>query len=148
MLNYDVVGDKIKWWGKFLFVLETVAAVVLGIFLLTSPLQWCKIVGVVIMILIPIYAWVQYRLLYGFGKIVNAASACIFDRISNSDKTSNISPAGSGENRSDAVDKPQNAPPKIAPAQSAQYYRSCPRCGEIVTSSICSTCGKTNNLFD
>ena len=148
MLNYDGIGDKIKWWGKFLFVLETVAAVGLSIFLLISPLQWCKIVGVCIMILIPVYAWVQYRLLYGFGKIVNAASAYIFDRISNSDKTPNISPAGSGENRSDAVDKPQNAPPKIDPVQSGQRYGSCPRCGEIVTSSICNTCGKTNNLFN
>ena len=148
MLNYDGIGDKIKWWGKFLFVLETVAAVGLSIFLLISPLQWCRIVGICVMILVPIYAWIQYRLLYGFGKIVNAASSYIFDRISNSNKVPKPSTVEMGDVGGNAIDNPQNATPKIAPTPSVQRYKSCPRCGEIVTSSICNTCGKTNNLFD
>lgn len=66
---YDDIGGKIKGWAKWMFVIESIAAVIAGVsFLFYSEYP---ILGLVLIILGPIVAFVSTWLLYGFGEIID-----------------------------------------------------------------------------
>lgn len=67
---YDNIGGKIKGLAKVGFIVEAIAAVITGIALMASDEDLIPI-GLLVMLLGPIVAWVSSWLLYGFGELVD-----------------------------------------------------------------------------
>ena len=64
---YDNIGGKIKGLAKATFIVEAIAAIIVGIVLLVEEEWWCTL----ILFCGPIVAWVSSWLLYGFGEIID-----------------------------------------------------------------------------
>ena len=73
MFNYDNIGKKIKRLAKYTCYAGIIIALSLGIALLFSPVTRIKIIGGLVIVFLPILAWVQSWLVYGFGELVDAA---------------------------------------------------------------------------
>ena len=67
---YDNIGGKIKGLAKATFIVEAIAAVITGIALMASDDDMIPI-GLLVMVVGPIVAWVSSWLLYGFGELVD-----------------------------------------------------------------------------
>lgn len=67
---YDNIGGKIKGLAKATFIVETIASVITGIFFMASDEDMIPI-GLLIIVLGPIIAWVSSWLLYGFGELID-----------------------------------------------------------------------------
>ena len=66
---YDDIGGKIKGWARWMFVIESIAAIVTGIsLLLDSSLVF---LGFILIIFGPVVAFVSTWLLYAIGEIVD-----------------------------------------------------------------------------
>lgn len=63
------VGGKIKTLVKVLFVLEAIAAVVVGLWLISVDVL--AIIGIGIMIIGPFVVWILSWFVYGFGELVD-----------------------------------------------------------------------------
>jgi hypothetical protein len=74
---YDNIGGKIKGLAKAGFIVEAIVAVITGIALMASD-DDLIIVGVLVLLLGPIVAWVSSWLLYGFGEIID--KTCSIER--------------------------------------------------------------------
>ena len=66
---YDNIGEKVKGLAKAIFAVEAIAAVITGFSLMTGGKYWI-LVGLLVMILGSIIAWVSSWLLYAFGQRV------------------------------------------------------------------------------
>ncbi|MBQ9742232.1 MAG: hypothetical protein IJV88_00965 [Ruminococcus sp.] len=60
------IGAKIKTWAIYLFVFEALGAIIWGIFLMIEE----GAVGLLLILLGPIAAWVSSWILYAFGELV------------------------------------------------------------------------------
>ena len=67
MFNYDNIGGKIKGWAVWIFIVEAITAIIVGIALIVND---NALVGFLTIIFGPIAAWVSSWLLYGFGQLV------------------------------------------------------------------------------
>ena len=68
---YDNIGGKIKGLAKATFIVEAIAAIIVGISLWVETEEWwCAL----ILFCGPIVAWVSSWLLYGFGEIIDKLS--------------------------------------------------------------------------
>lgn len=67
---YDNIGGKIKGLAKAIFILEAIAAVIGGIAFMVED-EDMILIGLLVMILGPIVAWVSSWLLYGFGELID-----------------------------------------------------------------------------
>lgn len=67
---YDNIGGKIKGLAKATFIVEAIAAVITGIAFMAMDDDLAP-VGLLVMILGPIVAWVSSWLLYGFGELID-----------------------------------------------------------------------------
>ncbi len=67
---YDNIGEKIKGLAKATFIVEAIAAVITGIAFMAADEDMIP-VGLLVMILGPIIAWVSSWLLYGFGELID-----------------------------------------------------------------------------
>lgn len=65
---YTDIGNKIKRWAKWIFIVEAIAAIIGGIALLIEEEFFS---GLAAILLGPIVAYVSTWLLYGFGEIVD-----------------------------------------------------------------------------
>lgn len=65
---YDDIGGKIKSLAKALALVEAVVSVIVGIAIMVSG----KLVylGLILLIVGPIVAWISSWLLYGFGQLI------------------------------------------------------------------------------
>ena len=66
---YDDIGGKIKGLAKATFIIGAIAAVIIGIMFMALDDELIGI-GLLIMILGPIVAWVSTWFLYGFGELI------------------------------------------------------------------------------
>ena len=64
---YDNIGRKIKGLAKAFFILEATAAIIAGIVLMAND----EGIGLLVLILGPVVAWVSTWLLYGFGELID-----------------------------------------------------------------------------
>lgn len=64
---YDNIGGKIKGLAKAVFIVEAIAAVITGFLLMTSVIP----IGLLVMVVGPLVAWVSSWLLYGFGELID-----------------------------------------------------------------------------
>ncbi len=70
---YDNIGGKIKNWAQWIFIVEAIAAIIGGIFMLfegDDTTFW----GIILIIAGPVVAWVSSWILYAFGDIVENIS--------------------------------------------------------------------------
>jgi len=67
---YNNIGGKIKGLAKATFVVEAIAAVITGIVFIDSDDDMIPI-GLLLIVVGPIVAWVSSWLLYGFGELID-----------------------------------------------------------------------------
>ena len=139
---YDNIGEKIKGLAKAGFIVEAIAAVITGIALMVSA-DYLIIVGVLVLLLGPIVAWVSSWLLYGFGELIDNVCTIAANTRTSKNASTNFNTANN------VINKMEGAKPffKSVPANQTSTRRCCPYCGETITSKICAMCGKENNLF-
>ena len=70
---YDNIGKKIKGLAKGLFIIEAAAAIITGIALMADDEDTIPI-ALLIMVVVPLIAWISSWLLYGFGELIDKAS--------------------------------------------------------------------------
>lgn len=69
MFKYENIGDKIKGLAQMIFVIEAIAAFIAGIALIASDEDLIPL-GLLVIVIGPIIAWVSSWLLYGFGQLI------------------------------------------------------------------------------
>lgn len=67
---YDNIGGKIKGLAKAIFIVEAIAVVITGIALMAFDGDMIPL-GLLVMVVGPLVAWVSSWLLYGFGELVD-----------------------------------------------------------------------------
>ena len=65
---YENIGQKLKSWAKWIFIIEAITAIISGIVLLF--VEYFFLVGLLTIFIGPIAAWVSSWLLYAFGELV------------------------------------------------------------------------------
>ncbi|MBQ4648006.1 MAG: hypothetical protein IJB76_02460 [Clostridia bacterium] len=71
---YDNIGGKIKGLAKIIFVVEAIVAIITGSVIMDSDND-LFLVGLLVMVMGGIVAWVSTWLLYGFGELIDKTSA-------------------------------------------------------------------------
>lgn len=69
---YTNIGHKIKNLAKILFIIEAIAAIIIGICLIED---WQELIGTITIIAGPIIAWISSWILYAFGELVEKTCA-------------------------------------------------------------------------
>ena len=132
---YENIGGKIKNWAKWIFIVEAIGAVIGGIvYFVENDLDdgW---IGVLIIFLGPVAAWVSSWLLYAFGELVEnsgIAKEKLTLLLINSDNASQKEKRKSDSNNG-STSAPQN--------EAAHKFR-CDGCGKMRTQTPCEHCGK------
>lgn len=67
---YDNIGGKIKGLAIAVFIAEAIVTFILGIAFVVSN-EHIVAIGLIVMILGPIFAWISSWLLYGFGELID-----------------------------------------------------------------------------
>ena len=68
---YSNIGSKIKNWAKWVFIVAAIASVIGAICMMASAEDsWMLVVGMIVLVVGPLIAWVSSWLLYGFGEII------------------------------------------------------------------------------
>jgi len=68
---YENIGDKIKNWAKWIFILEAIGAIITGFVLICNGFF---LAGFLTLFLGPFVAWVGSWILYAFGELVEKTS--------------------------------------------------------------------------
>ncbi|MBQ5890384.1 MAG: hypothetical protein IIW73_05480 [Clostridia bacterium] len=72
---YENIGEKIKGWAKWIFIVETISAIVIGLVLMVNGEDEAVLIGFVTILCGPIVSWVGSWLLYAFGQLVDDVHA-------------------------------------------------------------------------
>ena len=67
---YDDIGSKIKNLAKWIFVGETISAIIVGIVMLTNTKVVDDLLGIIIIVLGTVIAWISSWSFYAFGQLV------------------------------------------------------------------------------
>ncbi len=67
---YDDIGGKIKGWAKWIFLIESIAAVIAGIVLILGAPDYAFL-GLLTIFFGPLIAYVSTWILYGFGELID-----------------------------------------------------------------------------
>jgi hypothetical protein len=122
---YENIGEQIKGWAKWIFAIEAAAAIVCGLFLIFDD---AALAGIIVLIVVPLVAWVSSWLLYAFGELVDKT-------VANEKHTKDILKI------LEAKDKPQIKVAPPAPRPVATRSWRCDNCGNMTTQSPCEHCG-------
>ena len=72
---YQNIGEKIKRWAIVIFIVEAIASVIGAIVIMVSAEDyWILIVGLLVLFVGPLVAWVSSWLIYGFGELLDTCS--------------------------------------------------------------------------
>ena len=96
---YDNIGKKIKGLVKVLFIVESIAAAIVGIALLASD-EDLIFIGLLVLLGGPIVAWVSSLLLYGFGELIDR----VCEIAQNTKTLQNMPTATNNQNHQDHID--------------------------------------------
>ena len=83
---YDNIGRKIKGLARATFIILTIAAVIVAIALIAEVEPW---IGVLVLLLGPVIAWLSSWVLYGFGELVEK-SCEIAQNVCNGKNTNSV----------------------------------------------------------
>ena len=112
--------------GKWIFAIEAATAIVYGLVLIFDD---AALAGIIVLIVVPLVAWVSSWLLYAFGELVDKT-------VANEKHTKDILKI------LEAKDKPQIKVAPPAPRPVATHSWRCDNCGNMATKSPCEHCGK------
>ena len=71
MFSYDNIGGKIKNWAKWIFIIEAITTVISGFVLMaTAEYETMILLGLLVILIGPIVAWISSWLLYGYGQLI------------------------------------------------------------------------------
>ena len=70
---YDNIGGKIKTLAKVTCIVEVILAAISGLALMVDDEDLIPI-GLLVMLVGPVIAWISSWLLYGFGELISKAS--------------------------------------------------------------------------
>lgn len=142
---YDEVGDKIKTLAKVIAWLGIIASVVVGIVTISTG------VGILVLILGPLFSWLSTLVLYGFGQLVENTDILVHQIMfyqPNSpyynDQTNNFQP----DKQHDNVNNNQannSCSERMSDSRLSAKY--CPNCQKVVVGNFCPYCG-TPDLKD
>jgi len=133
---YEEIGEKIKNWAKWIFIIEAIASVVGGIALIIEDLA---LIGVLVMVLGPVAAWVLSWLLYAFGELVETVCSIFIEL---SDLASTIKNKTAGDNPEPiTVTNPTAGTRTSVSVAAGQWQCSCGRVNDSYVSSC--VCGLT-----
>ena len=133
---FDNIGKKLKGLAYFICFGGIIIFLIFGIILLFDGLI---LIGLLTIIFGSLESWISSWITYAIGEIAENTSTYhptskqTFVHVNNGKEEAEI------KKTSVLVSKPSHS-------QSYQY-KTCPHCGETVTSNTCSMCGKENNLF-
>lgn len=134
---YKNIGKKMKGLAKGIFIIESILAVLAGIVLILSDDDMI-LPGFLVMILLPIAAWISSWLLYGFGEIIDRLQL-----IEKNTRPATNEPSEPSEPVHTAAFNPLTPPNSMEEKIST---KRCPRCQEIFSYSkddnvvICPFC--------
>ena len=134
MFNYDNIGKKIKGAAKAIFIIESILSLIVGLIIVTNFYDFEVVLGILLMIIGPIVAWVSSWLLYGFGELIDKVSG--IERNTRGDKTTSETQASIDERDSQILG---NAGEKSSLV--------CAKCGTKYDSPI-KFCGECGNKMD
>lgn len=143
---YADIGGKIKNWAKWVFIVESVSAIVSGIVLLSEEYD-NEAMGLLVIVLGPFVAWVSSWLLYAFGQLVEDIHELRdMEKSKNKAKQETIIKDNVTEkNFDEQITKTLAALPKSAPKKKAKQE---PRRTITVEGDCCELCGKeTKTLY-
>ncbi len=144
---YDNIGGKIKGLAKVGFIVEAIAAVITGIALMALDGDMI-LIGLLVMLLGPIVAWVSSWLLYGFGELIDNVCRIAANTRTLKNESTSFNTANNAVNKMESSKEISTKPFfKSVSTNQTSTQRQCPHCGETITSKICAMCGKENNLF-
>lgn len=82
---YKNIGKKIKGLAKVLFIVEAIVVVLTGVIIISLARDYTIfLVGMLVLIIGPIVAWISSWLLYGFGELID--KTCDIERNTRSGK--------------------------------------------------------------
>ena len=129
---YDNIGGKLKGLAIAVFIIEAIAAVIIGIDLAVGDQM---LFGVLILILGPIVAWISTWLLYGFGEM--------YDMLC--DIKQNTRPATSKSQPHNQNESSKETTSSICDSNTTKKMEliACPACGrkQASTNKECWQCG-------
>lgn len=145
---YDEIGGKIKTLAKVIAWVGIIVSVVVGIVTISTG------VGILVLVLGPLFSWLSTLVLYGFGQLVENTDILVHQNMfyqPNSpyykDQTNNFQP----DKRYDNVDNLNNNQAtnsfsgRMADSRLSEKY--CPNCQKVVVGNFCPYCG-TPDLKD
>ena len=86
---YNNIGEKIKLLAKIGFIVETIAAVIMGIVYIGGA---NTLASFILIVAGPCVAWVSSCLLYGFGELIDNSSKLVSNDNTNSPTSNNDLP--------------------------------------------------------
>ena len=77
---YQDIGEKIKGWAKWVFIIGAIVSVISAVIILsTAEDLWVIIVGLLALFVGPIASWIFSWLLYGFGEIIDTLDVIAYN---------------------------------------------------------------------
>ena len=78
--SYDNIGEKIKGWAKWVFIIGAISSAVAAIVLMASAEDAAVlIIGIIMLIVGPLVSWVSSWLLYGFGEVIDTLDVIAYN---------------------------------------------------------------------
>jgi len=124
---YSDIGGKIKRWAKWIFIVESICAIIAGICIILNALSYADesnaVWGILLIIFGPPVAFVSTWILYAFGQLVEDVHAMRDE-----------------EGTTQEVNARREAEEKVE--QEANKSHIC-KCGERFYGDTCTICGRT-----
>ena len=82
IIMYSNIGKKLKGLAKALFIIDTIAVIIIGIALVGIGLLYYRILqyrffifgGIAAIVIGPVLSWISSWFLYGFGELIDKTS--------------------------------------------------------------------------
>ena len=125
---YGNIGGKLMVMAKVLFGIGLVGSVISGLAVITISV----VSGIIVIVIGGLASWISTLTMYGLGYLIVLSESMYGDM-----KYGKIAAETS---------TPTNT--IFSNSRKMGAAKTCPHCGEQVTSDVCGMCGQKNNLYD